>query len=94
MSGDKYDWLKRTSNFSRIVNPELHAKPNLTVGAIGTGVFVFVVGNLLIKDRWKIPGVLGVCTDDVFLKLKRRFDRAGVLILRDRFVSRPERSIC
>ena len=48
MSGpDKYDWLKRTTTFSRIVNPELHAKPNLTVGAIGTGVFVFVIGNLL-----------------------------------------------
>lgn len=46
MSRDPHEWLKRSTTFSRLVNPELHAKPNLMVGAIGTGVFVFVVGQL------------------------------------------------
>jgi len=46
MSQGNYDWLKRSTTFSRLVNPELHAKPNFMVGAIGTSVFVLVVGNL------------------------------------------------
>lgn len=51
MSQDKYDWLKRTSTFSRVMNPELHTKPNLMVGAIGTGVFVFPVGSMYIQRQ-------------------------------------------
>jgi hypothetical protein len=47
MSGkDPHDWLRKSTPFSRLINPELHAKPNLTVGAIGTGIFVFVIANL------------------------------------------------
>jgi hypothetical protein len=43
---DPHDWLRRSTPFSRLINPELHAKPNLTVGAIGTGIFIFVIANL------------------------------------------------
>ncbi|KAG0630635.1 hypothetical protein M758_1G193400 [Ceratodon purpureus] len=46
MSQGAHDWLRKSTTFSRLVNPELHAKPNYKVGAIGTGLFVFLVGNL------------------------------------------------
>ncbi|KAL2609856.1 hypothetical protein R1flu_028429 [Riccia fluitans] len=40
-------WKRQSSPFSKIVNPELHVKPNVLVAAIGTGVFALVIGNML-----------------------------------------------
>lgn len=36
----------QSSPVSRLVNPELHVKPNKLVAALGTGAFLLIVGNL------------------------------------------------
>ncbi|KAH7420458.1 hypothetical protein KP509_13G008500 [Ceratopteris richardii] len=53
MSSDGGDgWRKPSSSaFSRLVNPELHMKPNLPVGIIGTSIFFLVIGGLLWQKR-------------------------------------------
>lgn len=39
-------WRRNSTPFSRIVNPELHTKPNLTVGLLGTALFAILLSNL------------------------------------------------
>lgn len=43
----KKDWHRWSSPFSSLVNAKLDARPNLVMGAIGRGVFVFAMGSLL-----------------------------------------------
>jgi hypothetical protein len=43
----KKDWHRWSSPFSSLVNTKPNARPNLVMGAIGTGVFVFAMGSLL-----------------------------------------------
>ncbi|BBN20421.1 hypothetical protein MPTK1_8g18970 [Marchantia polymorpha subsp. ruderalis] len=40
-------WKRQASPVSRIVNPELHVKPNVLVAAIGTGIFALILGNMM-----------------------------------------------
>ncbi|KAG6542701.1 hypothetical protein Mapa_015937 [Marchantia paleacea] len=40
-------WKRQASPVSRIVNPELHVKPNVLVAAIGTGLFTLILGNMM-----------------------------------------------
>lgn len=44
-------WGKDTSRFFKVVNFELYAKPNVTVGLLGTGAFVGILSVLLWQKR-------------------------------------------
>jgi len=44
-------WRKDTSRIFRLVNFELYAKPNVTVGLLGTGAFVGILSVLFWQKR-------------------------------------------
>lgn len=44
-------WRKDTSRLFRLVNFELYAKPNVTVGLLGTGAFVGILSVLFWQKR-------------------------------------------
>ncbi|KAJ7558720.1 hypothetical protein O6H91_04G052700 [Diphasiastrum complanatum] len=47
MSREDDMWRRNSTPFSRIVNPELYAKPNPKIAMLGTTMFIAITASLL-----------------------------------------------